>query len=36
MITFKENKNIYLYSENVDMRMGLNKIQILVVESYIK
>ncbi|MCI5745707.1 MAG: IS66 family insertion sequence element accessory protein TnpB [Erysipelotrichaceae bacterium] len=36
MITFKENKNIYLYSENVDMRMGLNKIQILVASNFSK
>ena len=28
MISFKESKNIYLYSENIDMRMGINKIQI--------
>ena len=30
MISFKESKNIYLYSENIDMRMGMNKIQIIV------
>lgn len=30
MIKFSESKNIYLYSENVDMRMGINKIQVLV------
>ena len=30
MIKFFESKNIYLYSENIDMRMGMNKIQILV------
>jgi len=30
MITFKESKNIYLYSEPIDMRMGINKIQILI------
>ena len=23
MIKFKESKNIYLYSENIDMRMGM-------------
>ena len=36
MITFKESKNIYLYSENVDMRMGINKIQILVASNFSK
>lgn len=30
MISFKGQKNIYLYSENIDMRMGMNKIQILI------
>lgn len=36
MITFKENRNIYLYSENIDMRMGMNKIQILVGANFTK
>ena len=36
MITFKENKNIYLYSENIDMRMGMKKIQILVAANFTK
>ncbi len=30
MIRFNESKNVYLYSENIDMRMGINKIQILI------
>lgn len=30
MIKFSESKRIYLYSENIDMRMGMNKIQVLV------
>ncbi len=34
MIKFSESKNIYLYSENVDMRMGMNKIQILVASNF--
>ena len=32
MIKFKESKNIYLYSENIDMRMGMNKIQTALLE----
>lgn len=36
MIKFSESKNIYLYSENVDMRMGMNKIQILVASNFSK
>ena len=36
MINFKESKNIYLYSENIDMRMGLNKIQLLVASNFSK
>lgn len=36
MISFKENKRIYLYSEPVDMRMGMNKIQILVGANFNK
>ena len=36
MITFKENKKIYLYSENIDMRMGMKKIQILVASNFSK
>ena len=36
MIKFKESKNIYLYSENIDMRMGMNKIQILVAVNFTK
>lgn len=36
MIAFKESKNIYLYSENIDMRMGMNKIQILVAANFSK
>ena len=34
MIKFNESKNIYLYSENIDMRMGMNKIQILVASNF--
>lgn len=34
MITFKESRNIYLYSENIDMRMGINKIQILIGSNF--
>lgn len=34
MIKFKDCKNIYLYSENVDMRMGLKKIQLLVATNF--
>lgn len=30
MIEFKGQREIYLYSENIDMRLGINKIQILV------
>lgn len=30
MIEFKWPREIYLYSENIDMRLGTNKIQILV------
>ena len=36
MIKFSESKNIYLYSENIDMRMGMNKIQILVASNFSK
>lgn len=36
MIKFKESKNIYLYSENIDMRMGMNKIQILIAANFTK
>ena len=36
MIRFNGSKNIYLYSENIDMRMGLNKIQILVASNFDK
>ena len=36
MISFKESKNIYLYSENIDMRMGINKIQIIVGSNFSK
>lgn len=36
MLTFKESKYIYLYSEPVDMRMGMNKIQILVASNFTK
>ena len=36
MINFKENKNIYIYSETVDMRMGLPKIQMMVALNFPK
>lgn len=36
MIKFKESKNIYLYSENIDMRFGLKKAQIIVATSFDK
>ena len=36
MIHFDENKNIYIYSENVDMRMGLPKIQMMVALNFTK
>lgn len=36
MITFKESKKIYLYSENIDMRMGMNKIQVLIASNFSK
>lgn len=36
MIKFKENKNIYLYSENIDMRFGMKKAQIIVSSSFSK
>jgi transposase len=36
MIHFDENKNIYIYSEYVDMRMGLPKIQLMVAMSFTK
>ena len=36
MIKFDENKNIYLYSENVDMRMGMPKIQLMVAMNFSK
>ena len=36
MITFNGNKNVYIYFERVDMRMGLNKMQILVAANFTK
>lgn len=36
MINFKESKTIYLYSENIDMRFGLKKAQIIVATSFSK
>jgi len=36
MIKFDEFKNIYIYSECVDMRMGLNKIQLTVALNFSK
>ena len=36
MIHFDENKNIYIYSENVDMRMGMPKIQMMVAMNFSK
>lgn len=36
MIHFDENKNIYIYSEMVDMRMGLTKIQLMVAINFSK
>lgn len=36
MIHFDENKNIYIYSEKVDMRMGLPKIQLMVAMNFSK
>ena len=36
MIHFDENKNIYIYSETMDMRMGLPKIQMMVVTNFSK
>lgn len=36
MIKFNESKNIYLYSENVDMRMGMPKIQLMVAMNFSK
>ncbi len=36
MIHFAENKNIYIYSKNVDMRMSMPKIQMLVVINFSK
>ena len=34
MLRFSENRNIYIYGNRVDMRMGLNKIQILVALNF--
>lgn len=34
MIKFTESKRIFIYSQTVDMRMGLNKIQILVALNF--
>lgn len=36
MIDFKESKNIYIYSKEVDMRMGLPKIQFVVSLNFSK
>ena len=36
MVRFSESKNIYIYSNTVDMRMGLNKIQVLVALNFSK
>ena len=36
MIHFEENKNIYIYSEKVDMRMGMPKIQMMVAMNFTK
>ncbi|MCM1196989.1 MAG: IS66 family insertion sequence element accessory protein TnpB [Roseburia sp.] len=36
MIEFKESKNIYIYSEEIDMRMGMTKIQFLVAINFSK
>ena len=36
MIKLSGNKNIYLYSENIDMRMGMNKIQLLIASNFSK
>lgn len=34
MIKFEESKNIYLYSEKIDMRSGINKLQVLVASNF--
>ena len=34
MINFEESKSIYLYSEKIDMRYGLNKIRFLVSTNF--
>lgn len=34
MLRFSENRNVYIYGNRVDMRMGLNKIQILVALNF--
>lgn len=34
MLNFKESKNVYLYSENIDMRFGMKKAQIIVASSF--
>ena len=34
MIRFSESKNIYLYSENVDMRMGMKTIKMYYEDDY--
>lgn len=36
MIHFGEKKSIYVYSEAVDMRMGLPKIQMMVAANFSK
>ena len=36
MIDFEEKKNIYIYSEQVDMRMGMRKIQLMVAINFKK
>lgn len=36
MIEFKESKNIYIYSEEIDMRMGMTKIQFIVAINFSK
>lgn len=34
MVKFSESKRIFLYSENVDMRMGMQKLQLLVAANF--
>lgn len=36
MIRFDEAKNVYIYSERIDMRMGLPKIQMMVAFNFSK